>query len=58
MRTSNLLIDHVWSDIQDQETIFSVADVYWPDYHKPIYCALKLLNIIPHHCYNKLKAFF
>jgi len=55
---SNSLIDHIWSNIQSQETIFGIFDAYWADYHKSIYCAFKLLNIMPHYFYNNPKIFF
>ena len=38
----NSLIDHIWSNIPGTETKYGVTDAYWPDYHKPIYCAFKL----------------
>ena len=53
----NSLINHIWSNIPSHETFFGVADAYWPDYHKPIYCAFKLLNTMPYYCYNKPKFF-
>ena len=44
---NNSLIDHIWSDIPGIETTYGVTDAYWPDYHKPIYCAFKLPNSLP-----------
>ena len=38
----NSLIDHIWSNIPGTETKYGVTNAYWPDYHKPIYCAFKL----------------
>ena len=55
---SNSLINHIWSNIPGQETFFGVTDAYWPNYHKPIYCAFKLPNTMPHYCYNKSRIFF
>ena len=44
---SNSLIDYIWSNNPGQEIFFSVTDAYWPDYHKPIYCAFNFSNIMP-----------
>ena len=55
---SNSLINHIWSNIPGQKTFFGVSDAYWPDYHKPIYCAFKLPNTMLLYCYNKTKTYF
>jgi hypothetical protein len=43
----NSLIDHIWSNVLGIDIKYRVTDVYWPDYHKPTYCAFKLPNTLP-----------
>jgi exonuclease III len=52
----NSLIDHIWSNIPRIDTQYGVTDAYWPDYHKPIYCAFKLPNTLPQYV-RHTKAF-
>jgi hypothetical protein len=37
--TKNKLIDHIWSNIPRMNTKYRATNAYWPNYHKPIYCA-------------------
>jgi hypothetical protein len=41
------LIDHIWSNIPEMDTKYGIMDAYWPNYHKPIYCAFRLSNTLP-----------
>lgn len=44
---NNSLIDHIWTNIPGVDAKYGVTDAYWPDYHKPIYCAFKLPTTLP-----------
>jgi hypothetical protein len=43
----NSLIDHIWSNIPGMDTKYGVTDAYWLDYHRNVYCAFKLPNVLP-----------
>ncbi len=36
---------HVWVNVSLNEYKFGVIETYWPNFHKLIYNALKLLNL-------------
>ena len=54
----NSLIDHIWSNIPGIDLKYGVTDAYWPDYHKPIFCAFELSNKIPKYSKQSKSIFF
>jgi hypothetical protein len=40
-------LDHIWANVPGNDCESGVSEAYWPDYHKPIYIAFKLPNILP-----------
>jgi hypothetical protein len=44
-------LDHIWANVLGNECKYGVIEVYWSNFHKPIYIAFKLPNTLP--MYNK-----
>ncbi len=44
-------LKHIWENTFGNEFKFGVTKAYWKDFHKPIYIAFKLSNMLP--IYNK-----
>jgi hypothetical protein len=44
-------LDQIWANVSKNECKLSVTYAYWPNFHKLIYVAFKLLNTLP--MYNK-----
>jgi hypothetical protein len=45
--TTNVKLDHIWTNVPRNECKYGVAKKYWSDFHKLIYIAFKLLNTLP-----------
>ncbi len=49
-------LNHIWANVLGNECKYGVIEAYWLDFHKPIYIAFKLLNILS--MYNKKPLMF
>ena len=54
----NSLIDYIWSNVLRMNTKYKITNTYWPDYHKPLYCAFKLPNTLPKYLRQSCSSCF